>query len=220
MCMVLYVERRTWASDAYCSQNPKSRGRLIVGVKGGGTVVWVTRLFVNVQLCSTRNIIGRHFVICQANCHLYFSRNDSFPGCIYSATPAGSSKLGVEMIWQERLILLPQLWLWSHKVAWPEVFMRRMAVRHCLGGRDLLSACYVRSPNFICRLWVVTFLLLRCACERSVTVRYVNILAPEWFFLILAHPVYKMWIIQEPTTLELWNKLHFEEEKTEIIYHV
>ena len=42
-----------------------------------------------------------------------------------------------------------------------------------------------------------------------------NLLAPELFFLILAHPVYKMWIIQEPNTLELWNKLHFEEEKSE-----
>jgi hypothetical protein len=47
-----------------------------------------------------------------------------------------------------------------------------------------------------------------------------NLLAPELFFLILAHFVYKMWIIQEPNTLELWNKLRFEEEKTESIYHV
>ena len=39
-------------------------------------------------------------------------------------------------------------------------------------------------------------------------------------FLLLAHPVYKMRIIQEPNTLELWNKLHFEEKKTESIYHV
>ena len=31
-------------------------------------------------------------------------------------------------------------------------------------------------------------------------------------FLILAHSVYKMWIIQEPNTLKLWNKLHFEEK--------
>jgi len=46
-----------------------------------------------------------------------------------------------------------------------------------------------------------------------------NLLAPELFFLILAHPVYKMWIIQEPNTLELWNKLHFEEKKT-IVYTV
>ena len=41
-----------------------------------------------------------------------------------------------------------------------------------------------------------------------------KLLAPKLFFLILAHPVYKMWIIREPNTLELWNKLHFEEEKT------
>ena len=47
-----------------------------------------------------------------------------------------------------------------------------------------------------------------------------NLLEPKLFFLILAHPVYKMWIIQEPNTLELWNKLHFEGEKTESIQHV
>jgi len=41
-----------------------------------------------------------------------------------------------------------------------------------------------------------------------------------FFFSILAHPVYKMWIKQEPNMLELWNKLHFEEEKTDSIYHV
>ena len=42
---------------------------------------------------------------------------------------------------------------------------------------------------------------------------YFNPLAPELFFLIFAHPVYKMWIIQEPNKLALWNKLHFEEKK-------
>ena len=42
----------------------------------------------------------------------------------------------------------------------------------------------------------------------------------NYFFFNFSTPVYKMWIIQEPNTLELWNKLHFEEEKTEIIYHV
>jgi len=35
----------------------------------------------------------------------------------------------------------------------------------------------------------------------------------NYFFLILAHPVYKTWIIQEPNTLKLWNKLHFEGKK-------
>ena len=42
----------------------------------------------------------------------------------------------------------------------------------------------------------------------------------NYFFLILAHLVYKMWIIQEPNTLELWNKLHFEEEKMQSIHDV
>jgi len=41
------------------------------------------------------------------------------------------------------------------------------------------------------------------------------------FFFNFSTPVHKMWIIQEPNTLELWNKLHFEErEKTESVYHV
>ena len=35
------------------------------------------------------------------------------------------------------------------------------------------------------------------------------------FFLILAHPVYKIWIIQEPNKLALWDKLHFEEKNGE-----
>ena len=45
-----------------------------------------------------------------------------------------------------------------------------------------------------------------------------NISAPDFF--ILAHPVYKTWIIQEPNKLELWNNLHFEEKKTDSEYHV
>ena len=48
----------------------------------------------------------------------------------------------------------------------------------------------------------------------------VNLLAPELFFFNFSTPVYKMWIKQEPNTLELWNKLHFEEKKTESIYRV
>ena len=48
----------------------------------------------------------------------------------------------------------------------------------------------------------------------------INPLAPELFFLIVAHSVYEMWTIQQPNKLALWNKLHFEEKKTESIEHV
>jgi len=39
--------------------------------------------------------------------------------------------------------------------------------------------------------------------EVVLVVVVINLLAPELFFLILAHPVYKIWIIQEPNMLEL-----------------
>jgi len=38
----------------------------------------------------------------------------------------------------------------------------------------------------------------------------INLMALELFFLILAHPLYKMWIKQEPNKWDLQNKLHFE----------
>ena len=41
-----------------------------------------------------------------------------------------------------------------------------------------------------------------------------------FFFQILAHPVFKMWVIQKPNKVALWNKLHFEEKIMEIIQHV
>jgi len=52
------------------------------------------------------------------------------------------------------------------------------------------------------------------------TVNYVvNRLAPElFFFLNFSTLCIEIWIKEEPNTLELWNKLHFEEKETESIY--
>ena len=63
---------------------------------------------------------------------------------------------------------------------------------------------------------LANFLQLIVAIKRNIF----NLLDSELFFLVLAHPVYKRRIIQEPNTIELWNKLHFEDEKTEIIQHI
>ena len=49
--------------------------------------------------------------------------------------------------------------------------------------------------------------------RRDKTPRQSGMNSPFEFFFTLAHPVYKMWITQELNTLELWNKLHFEEKK-------
>ena len=68
---------------------------------------------------------------------------------------------------------------------------------------------------------VALFIHENSFCDLNVFIFDLYPLAPELFFLILADPLNKMWIIQESNMLELWNKLNFEEEKkTESIYHV
>jgi hypothetical protein len=42
---------------------------------------------------------------------------------------------------------------------------------------------------------------------------FLNLLAPEFGISILAHPVCKMRIMQEPKKVASWNKRHFEEKK-------
>jgi len=51
------------------------------------------------------------------------------------------------------------------------------------------------------------------SCEVLQLLLDVNPLVPDFFFLILTHPVYKMWITQEPEKVALWNKRNFEEKK-------
>ena len=52
-------------------------------------------------------------------------------------------------------------------------------------------------------------------CKESRTVN-INVYLTFWrriFFLILAHPVFKMWVIQKPNKVALWNKRHFEDKR-------
>ena len=68
-------------------------------------------------------------------------------------------------------------------------------------------------------LFKCSFLLIYCSqfttytCIRSCVIYYFNLLATDFFFQILAHPVFKMWVIQKPNKVALWNKRRFEEKK-------
>ena len=109
---------------------------------------------------------------------------------------------------------------WTHEVSWlvehqwkgpfeisppPPPHTSSSFVRFFLSVLSSRSLSY--SPLFTCLL--ISFFILSSSHFSSF-----NHLAPELFFLILAHLVYKMWIIQEPNKLKLWNKLHFEGKKT------
>ena len=81
--------------------------------------------------------------------------------------------------------------------------------------------CILRNINST--IYRMFNLKVDCSLNREYITSYsiYNLLAPElYIFFNFSTPVYKMWIIREPNMLELWNKLHFEEKKTESIYHV
>jgi hypothetical protein len=85
----------------------------------------------------------------------------------------------------------------------------------CWGNGRIKSGYDLFRPRFLSPLFTV-LLTLVILCLWLGTGCAFNLLAPELFFLILTHSVYKMWIMQEPNTLELWNKLHFEQEKRRV----
>ena len=98
--------------------------------------------------------------------------------------------------------------------------------RKVVGHKLCVSVrCAERWVDWVCRLWgrrgMTWWQLQEAACTStgSVATSVFNLLAPELFFFNFSTPVYKMWIIQEPNMLELWNKLRFE-EKTESVYRV
>ena len=65
------------------------------------------------------------------------------------------------------------------------------------------------------------YLLSRYSVGFNMSDKWLTFWCRNYFFFNFSTPVCKMWIIQEPNTLELWNKLNFEEEKkTESVYHV
>ena len=80
----------------------------------------------------------------------------------------------------------------------------------CCVGVDCIASNKVFLHDLVRALeFVSSFLLYRLTFWRRI-----------FFFQILAHSVYKMWVIQKPNKVELWNKRHFEEEKMEIVQHV
>ena len=71
-------------------------------------------------------------------------------------------------------------------------------------------------PKFSSRIWGKPRQSLK---TRGLSNAFFNLLATD-FFSNFSTPVFKMWVIQKPNKVALWNKRHFEEEKMEVIQHV
>ena len=79
-----------------------------------------------------------------------------------------------------------------------------------------LSMFHIRALTLILLKWTIW----RAPNNASKWRTGFNLLATDFFFQISAHSVFKMWVIQKPNKVALWNKRHFEEKKMEIIQHV
>ena len=79
---------------------------------------------------------------------------------------------------------------------------------------------FIKPYNFFFRVRLCSVCRCKSSTQISSAAVLVNLLATDFFFQILAHPVFKMWVIQKPNNVALWNKRHFEGEKMEIIQHV
>ena len=86
---------------------------------------------------------------------------------------------------------------------------------------DFGASCWIYYRNILrCKApWTSDYALLRQLQFSRATCQNLIVYSDPRGCNILQY-VYKMWIIQEPNKLALWNKLHFEEKKTESIEHV
>ena len=75
---------------------------------------------------------------------------------------------------------------------------------------DSINVIQLLPTSYLINKYVPIIYFAHCSC--------LTFWRRNYFCCILAHPVYKMWIIQEPNTLELWNILHFEEKKKRRVY--
>ena len=75
-----------------------------------------------------------------------------------------------------------------------------------------LIPCRILCSAFIIRWFLCQTCLYRLVLSVNLCDSF-NLLATDFFFQILAHPVFKMWVIQIPNKVALRNKRHFEEKK-------
>ena len=122
--------------------------------------------------------------------------------------PRKWNKIALSYNKNQPVVPKPQIYfiLECHYKFWT-VFQPLSGVQDCIKSK---SMCQTDTADCFLARWCIWFIFLK---------KYIKLLGTD-FFLMSAHPVSKIWIIQEPNKLVLWNELHFEEKETECIKHV
>jgi len=96
---------------------------------------------------------------------------------------------------------------------WPVRLCQNFSPHHLKTGEDFWIKCYLTLTLLTWRIW---WALLENASKcRWNLIRRLTFRRRSFFFNF-STPAHKMWIIQEPSKLQLWNKLHFEERKRRV----
>ena len=130
--------------------------------------------------------------------------------CLVEVSATGRSLVQRRTTWCESLSVISR----SNKLytsgEWAEKgeTKKRRKVTSC----SQVEICLVSEEGISCifRVILLSWILLQYYPPKWACI---NLLATDFFFQILAHPVFKMWVIQKPNKVALWNKRHFEGKK-------
>ena len=124
-------------------------------------------------------------------------------------------------------LIIIEKWYWLYKCArWRmsgAVRLLHYTPSWSVHGRIyLLHKIWTFQAKFVLtddRIWPEIWNFFRRQIKIVISVFVINLLATD-FFQILAHPVFKMWVIQKSNKIASWNKRNFEEKKLVLTQHV
>ena len=103
---------------------------------------------------------------------------------------------------------------------WAPIFIHMQTIfvftceRSCVTfeWRQLAWVTGCKDAKWLCALLPsLTYAILNKIINRHAQ-RDFKLLATDFFFFNFSTPVFKMWVIQKPNKVALWNKRHFEEK--------
>jgi hypothetical protein len=89
------------------------------------------------------------------------------------------------------------------------IFCRWHVESRCVNNSNWNECVFGSSRHSRVQMWSISLKISQYIWQHNIAQPF----SAGIFFLILAHPVCKLWIIQEPKKVALWNKRHFEEKR-------
>jgi hypothetical protein len=94
---------------------------------------------------------------------------------------------------------------------WESHLARDIFITNVENGRHFNT--FEDTLVYVSLKWSIVFNRTFFYCSRTGIQQFINLLRRIFFSSNFSTPVFKMWVIQKPNKVALWNKRHFEEKK-------